>query len=1160
MNKNAQNEPTNHQNLPQRGNYTDEYIIPWVNEPFTLTKEYLTSLLDKEQAELYKDEPFDSFSPRFDILRNTLEIRCRSGKEYFDVKFLVRTQHLFITCTCQKSTALCYHAWKSLNKEIEWHGDQYFNSFDITKLEKLSINQKNYLATRDYGYYFSHNLIPHIEFGKVYGFAYGNDKLYENFRAVTLQLADVHHDKQLIYGLPNNHWNFLEPILIPYYAHKSSKDPGDMVFKSFDKSFMLHEEERALDFHTPNQNIINSVCREMLMISTDHEEKSAMQFECNTHFEDKLTFTTAYKKHLLFHYWKKLIPFLKEECVLAFPSKQKFQAAIRPLKEHSRINLTSQEPLLSFTLTCKEDVIHLRMQIHIEGKVLDEIELLPRTCSFFIATGIPHYYTMVRSLRDAALIHQFEKANFCITVFPEDFDAFRAEVLDSIIEDYAVTPDNQNIGTSFLVRSSCQSLQHKVYLFQQEDCLVLKPMTKYEQLEEVNPLYNGNFIINAPDQGEKNEFIPRDKVAEAAFKGLLFTFHPEFSTQADHGQFTLPFSAIKDDAWLMLTIRELMEHGIEVLGVAALKGFKINPNPAQCDLQITGDQNWFDVALSVNFGDQQLSLNDLKIHIQNGKELVDLPDGSFGFISEDIRQKVNPLFTYGQISENSLRLSSTHFTTINFLKNNITDHKLKKRLELQSLEKISQLKKPNRVLATLRPYQLDGFSWMGFLREFGWGGILADDMGLGKTLQALTLLEYHYEKEPDAAPSLIILPNSLLFNWQQEIKKFVPHRDVEIHHGAHRALSLESGTGKLILTTYGTLLSDIELFSKIKFSYLILDESQAIKSVQSKRFESVQAIQSIWRIAMTGTPIENSISDLYAQLDFVNPGFLGTYNQFKKKFPGIADGSAAQNTVEQLQKLIAPFLLRRTKAEVAKDLPEKTEMVLYCEMLPEQRKIYEQVRKQYRQDLESKVDEGLDKVQFFVLEGLMKLRQICNSPAIVKNENYENHSIKLQEIEEHILEKTQHHKLLIFSSFTATLGLVKEQLDALDIPYAYLDGKMNQIQRQIQVRNFQEEESCRVFLISLKAGGSGLNLTAADYVYILDPWWNPAAEAQAIDRCYRIGQTKHVMAYKMICKDSIEEKIQNMQLGKKALADSLIQTNNSILKSLNKADLLRLFE
>jgi SNF2 family DNA or RNA helicase len=341
-----------------------------------------------------------------------------------------------------------------------------------------------------------------------------------------------------------------------------------------------------------------------------------------------------------------------------------------------------------------------------------------------------------------------------------------------------------------------------------------------------------------------------------------------------------------------------------------------------------------------------------------------------------------------------------------------------------------------------------------------------------------------------------------------------------------------------------------------------LDESQAIKNPTSKRYKAARLLKANNRLAMTGTPIENNTFDLYAQMSFLNPGLLGSASSFKTHFAKPIDTDRDTERAAELQRLINPFILRRTKEQVATELPDKIEEVLYCEMDHIQRKIYDAHRNKYRDLLTKKLDEeGLNKSRFAALEGLMRLRQICDSPQLLPGEEkYEGGSEKIDLLLMHIKEKTANHKILVFSQFVKMLKIIETHIAAQELSYAYLDGQSSSKQRQENVDRFQNDEDCRVFLISLKAGGTGLNLMAADYVYIVDPWWNPAVENQAIDRCYRIGQDKKVIAYRMICKDTVEEKIMELKETKKAIAGEIITTDEGVMQKLTESDLVGLFE
>jgi non-specific serine/threonine protein kinase len=365
----------------------------------------------------------------------------------------------------------------------------------------------------------------------------------------------------------------------------------------------------------------------------------------------------------------------------------------------------------------------------------------------------------------------------------------------------------------------------------------------------------------------------------------------------------------------------------------------------------------------------------------------------------------------------------------------------------------------------------------------------------------------------------------------------------------------------VIITTYGTLRSDIKTLVQMPLDYVILDESQAIKNPSSKVTKAASLLNAKHRLCMSGTPLQNNTFDIYAQMNFLNPGMLGSVEYFRQEFAVPIDKFGEAEQKDHLKKILYPFILRRTKEQVAKDLPDKTETVLFCEMDDEQRRIYDAYRNDYRSKIMGTIEEqGIQRSQLTILQGLMKLRQICDSPAILnEEEKFPNHSIKLDELAREITENIGNHKALIFSQFLGMLALIREKLTHLGVKFEYFDGSTSAPDREKAIQAFQNNEETRVFLISLKAGGVGLNLTAADYVYIVDPWWNPAVEQQAIDRTHRIGQTKNIFAYRMICKDTIEDKIMQLQEKKRLLAKELISDDATFVKALSREDVEYLF-
>ena len=431
--------------------------------------------------------------------------------------------------------------------------------------------------------------------------------------------------------------------------------------------------------------------------------------------------------------------------------------------------------------------------------------------------------------------------------------------------------------------------------------------------------------------------------------------------------------------------------------------------------------------------------------------------------------------------------------------------------------------------------------------------------GSGKTIQIIAFILSQREKGHQNT-NLIVVPTTLIFNWQAEITKFAPDLKIHTIYGADRIKDHEDFSNyEIILTSYGTLLYDIGWLKKYNFNYIFLDESQTIKNPDSLRYNAVRLLQSRNKIAITGTPIENNTFDLYGQLSFACPGLLGSKQYFRDKNTTPIDKFKDSRAAQTLKKKVSPFILRRTKKEVAAELPDKTEMVIYCEMGTTQKTAYDACKNEYKKFLLSgKEEDHEEKRILHILKGLTQLRQICNSPALLKdNLLHGASSSKITTLMEEIESHSPQHKILVFSQFVSMLDLIKKELEQKDIPFEYLSGKTTN--REKRVQSFQQNENIRVFLISLKAGGTGLNLTEADYVYLVDPWWNPAVENQAIDRCYRIGQKKNVVAIRLICPDTIEEKIMKLQETKKELVNDIIQTDTSLLKSLSKSDLIELF-
>jgi non-specific serine/threonine protein kinase len=702
----------------------------------------------------------------------------------------------------------------------------------------------------------------------------------------------------------------------------------------------------------------------------------------------------------------------------------------------------------------------------------------------------------------------------------------------------------------------------KLFLLEKGDYLVFQPTFTYKGYE-TKARDRDEVIVPV---GEKVMVVHRNREKENEFIQKLHNLHSSFVYNDDSGTLALKGTDVLKNNWFFLFVDAMREMKTPVFGFEALKNFRFNTAKPQTKIFISSNTDWFDAKVDIVFGNQKVSVAEVKRALANKQQFVQLNDGTLGILPEEWLKKYSLLFRVGEGKTDTLKLSRYHLSVVDELYETRDEEELVVKLEekyenLRQFNKINEIAPSNHLQPILRPYQVAGYQWLNYLKDINWGGILADDMGLGKTVQALSFMEY-YKKIQGKLKALVVCPTTLIYNWENEIKKFTPEITYRIHHGGLRTRTKEELTDHdVTITTYGTLRSDIKLLMSVEFDYVILDESQAIKNPSSKVTKAACLLNAKHRLCMSGTPLQNNTFDIFAQMNFLNPGMLGTVEFFRQEFAIPIDKFGEQDRKEHLKKLLYPFILRRTKEQVAKDLPEKQEMILFCEMEEEQRSIYDAYRNDFRNQILGTIEtQGIQKSQLTILQGLMKLRQICDSPAILnEQEKFENHSIKIDELTRELSEDMGNHKALIFSQFLGMLALIRAKLEELGIKYEYFDGSTSAPDREKAIQNFQNNEEVRVFLISLKAGGVGLNLTAADYVYIVDPWWNPAVEQQAIDRTHRIGQTKNIFAYRMICKDTIEDKILQLQEKKKALAKDIISDDTTFVKTLTREDVEYLF-
>jgi len=581
---------------------------------------------------------------------------------------------------------------------------------------------------------------------------------------------------------------------------------------------------------------------------------------------------------------------------------------------------------------------------------------------------------------------------------------------------------------------------------------------------------------------------------------------------------------------------------------------------AVIEVEVKENIDWFDIHARIRFGEFEIPFKELRKLILKKKVEFKLPNGEIAIIPEAWLTRYADLFALSETEGDKEKpvLRKYHLNLIKELEegNLAKVHLSEKLRSLNSFSGIKNYPLPIGFKGELRPYQKAGYNWLRFLNEYKLGGCLADDMGLGKTVQTLALLLA--EKEAEHGPTLLIMPTSLIYNWEMEAAKFTPELKVLNYTGTLRNKDIKRFEKyDIVLTSYGITRLDIELFQKFYFNYVILDESQVIKNPSSNIAKAVRELKSRHKLVLTGTPLENTTMDLWSQMSFINPGLVGTQTYFRQEFQIPIEKKGDESKSKKLNAVIKPFVLRRHKSQVATELPEKVENIQYCEMTPEQEKRYEEVKSYYRGKILDLIDkEGMGQSRFMILEGLTKLRQLANHPKMIEP-SYSGDSGKMEDIT-HMLENAmaEGHKVLVFSQFVKHLNLVQHYLRAHKIDYAYLDGAS--IDRREQVERFNKDPKIKAFLISIKAGGLGLNLTEADYVFILDPWWNPAVEAQAIDRAHRIGQKRKVFTYKFITRNSVEEKILLLQQKKLKLTHDLIVTEESIMKQLTRDDIYQM--
>lgn len=698
-----------------------------------------------------------------------------------------------------------------------------------------------------------------------------------------------------------------------------------------------------------------------------------------------------------------------------------------------------------------------------------------------------------------------------------------------------------------------------------------------ETVASFNDVNNGFTLIkrDIPFESEKKIFL---KMAGLVSKDNVFYY----VKSNDDDDYTHLMESV---VWLNGNSEKLKQQGFIVDQTRVNKTYF----QGHVDLQVKVEDynDWFDVRAYIFLNGTKIPFIALRHHIMKYIREYELPNGEVFVIPNEWFAKYRDFFVFGDNDEDNLKFKKQHFTLLEKTIKGLDKKKLGELVDVNFNEGLKEV--PGEVKAKLRPYQQQGFTWMHQLQKNSFGVCLADDMGLGKTLQTLTLLKSEIQEKkpvytkvrvadvkqlslfemPDEnqdeekdilkKTSLIITPTSLVYNWLNEIAKFVPSLSIFKYTGMNRGnFGDVYGYYDLIITSYGILRNEIEEIKKYPIFYLVLDESQVIKNHESKSYQSVIQVNAKHRLILTGTPIENSLSDLWSQMNFINPGLLGNFNFFKNEFIIPVENKSDEEKQEKLKNLISPFILRRKKQEVEKDLPDLLEHAVYCDMTDDQQKIYEEEKSKTRNMIVDNLAKyGRNKSSFIILQALTKLRQISNHPILI-NDGYAGESGKFEDVVRKMENiRSEGHKTLVFSSFVKHLQLYADYFKQHGHKYGMLTGSTTN--REEVIQSFQKDPDVSFFLISLKAGGTGLNLTAASYVFLIDPWWNPAAEMQAIARAHRIGQKNKVFVYRFISCDTLEEKIIRLQEKKSKLADTFVNDNNPF-KSFSEEEILGLLE
>ena len=864
-----------------------------------------------------------------------------------------------------------------------------------------------------------------------------------------------------------------------------------------------------------------------------------------------LIYETFFSKSFITH-WYTVFEGLKPY----FPLIKWYHKKEQPGKKNSitaPCSFSTYKPGLSFEVVKINGALKLKTFILLNSQSFP-IEIFSR--HHFLLIDKNEFFIL--SNKDYQTLEKLEKFN--CEQYSHHSDEFAKHILSWLEEDYPVNRNNlftvYHINTPPVNRLMLTELNNSF--------LMLTPQWIYD-----------GFLIEGPYK-EKTELIrngisysiKRDKDVEINFTKTLIALHKNFANQRN-GYFYLSFAEAIRGQWFLKTYQQLLKLDIELVGMDMLVHFRYSPYLPKTEMTLIREiEDVLSFKMEVSFGKEKIPLNELQKMLLAGQKAVMLKDGSLGMLDEEWLKRYASIVKHGKI--NNKEIEVLRWMAVTDLGDAEENPALREAIKKEWWQKWKQWQKEDHEIyplstslkASLRSYQQKGYEWLRLLQEIGAGACLADDMGLGKTLQAIATIVQFVERNP-GSKNIIICPASLIYNWKQEFEKFAPAIQAEVYHGSARQEEMLTDPSiQVIITTYNTMRSDVEIIDDQFYGIAVLDESHNIKNPGTQIAQAVMKLKAHFRMALSGTPVVNNTFDLYSQLNFAVPGLFGSREFFKKEYAIPIDNFHDEDKIAALKKLTAPFVLRRTKEQVAKDLPEKTETVLWCTMNGLQRAVYEEILDNTRSSIFLEIqNNGLAKSKLSILQGMTKLRQVCSSPLLLPDDEHNNcrESVKIEVLMQELDNLLGNHKAIVFSQFTSMLHLLADECIKRDISYYHFDGKTPPEKRAEMVQKFQQdEENVNLFLISLKAGNAGITLTAADYVFLFDPWWNTAVQDQAIDRTHRIGQTKNVFAYKMICKDTIEEKIISLQRKKKKLSEDLV-SGDSFVQSLTEEDVQYLF-